>query len=375
MRRVLAAALCVCAIPADAGATSIARVGRVALERDARVVFTGLLSERQRMNGRLERLRFDGVVGYRGAGTRSVTVWTVPLPGLELGVETGRRYLVFAEPRRFWGGPPRLTPLGYFQGIFRVRGEIARNDANGSYRLDRLATTLRRARTPCALAQRGKAYFVRDGVLVPVVRRRFPDLGTDLAQLFRGPSRAERAAGMSTAIPRTARILGWRRVGRIAEIDVSRRFPLAAGAQAHLAAAQLVYTATQVPGIDRVRLLVAGRPTMVSVGGAPPRVAPPVPRRNFGLTGGRILVETPAVGQRASRPLCVSGTAVALSGRLRAELLDAYGRKLAARTTSLENGPRGERRRFELTFRYAGRAAVLVLFEPGAPGRVRVRLG
>ncbi len=373
---VVAAGVCLCGLAGDATATSLVRVGRQQLERDARVVFTGVLSERQAVHGRLDRLRFRDVRVYRGAGARTATLWSISIPQLELGVEVGRRYLVFAEPRPLWGGPLRLTPMGYFQGVFRARSDVATNDSNGSYRLTEVAGRLREARTPCGLARRGKAYFVRNGTLAPVVRHRYSDdLGIALSQLFRGPSRAERAAGISTAIPRKARILGWRQVGRVAEVDVSRTFPLVASTRTHLAHAQLVYTVTQVTGVEALRLLVAGQPTLVSRGGAPSRPASPVPRRNFGLTGGRILIESPAYGQRAGRPLCVSGSAVALSGRLRAELVDAHGRRLAVRPISLLDGPRGRRHRFEVVIRHRGSPALLIVSEPGTRHGARVQLG
>ena len=373
---VLAVAATLCGIAGDAGGTSIARVGRQQLERDARLVFAGVVAERQQVHGRLERLRFRDVRVYRGAPEETVTLWSITIPMLDLRAEVGRRYLVFAEPRPLWGGPPRPTPMGYFQGVFRVAGGVATNETNGSYSLDRLAQRLRRARTPCGLARRGKAYFIRNGVLVPIVRHRFgDDLGVALQQLFRGPNRAERAAGLSSAIPQRARIIGWRQVGRVAEVDVSKAFPVVAGTRTHLAHAQLVYTATQVTGVTGLRLLVAGQPTMVSVGGAPARPASPVPRRNFGLTAGRILIESPARGQRAGRPLCVSGSAVALSGRLRAEVFDGRGRRLAVRPISLPAGLRGRRRDFEVIIRHAGRPAALVVSEPNTSHSVRVELG
>lgn len=377
----VAAGMIAGALTSQAESTSIARVGLEQLERDAQVVFTGVLAEQRDVHGRLERLRFRDVRLYRGGRSATTTLWSVKIPMLDLGVEAGRRYLVFAEPRPLWGGPPRLAPMGYSQGVFAVQGPVAANAANGSLRLDRLRERLRRARTPCGAARRGKAYLVRGGALVPVVRGRFrDDLGLNLYQLFRGPTRAERRAGISTAIPRGARILGWRQRGRVAEIDVSREFPLVASTRSHLARAQLVYTATQSDAVDRVRLLVAGKPLRVSIGGGPLRTADPVPRSNFGLTGGRILIETPSVGQRAGRPLCVRGSAVALSGRLRAELLDARGRRIAARDIELTGGAPGQRRAFEVTIRHSGRPRTLVVSEPSTRGErprrvVRVQLG
>jgi hypothetical protein len=270
--------------------------------------------------------------------------------------------------------------MGYFQGIFALRGGVATNESNGTLRLADLPGRLRSARTPCGLARRAKAYFVRGGALVPVVRGpNQDDLGFNLSQLFRGPTRRERAAGISTAIPQDARILGWRQVKRVAEVDVSKSFPLIASTRTHLAFAQLVYTATQHEGIDRLRLLVGGKSIRTSIAGGPLRDADPVPRSNFGLTGGRILIETPAVGQRPGRPLCVSGSAVALSGRLRVEVRDARGRRIAVRPVTLKGQARGQRRAFEVTMRHSGRPKTLVVTEPG-PGRavrhaVRVELG
>ena len=376
MRRLAALLLLGLVVTASAGATSIARVGRQQLERDARLVFSGVLTEQAAVHGRLERLRFRDVRSYRGATGDAVTIWSIPLPGLELGVKPGRRYLLFADYPRLWGGPPRPAPMGHFQGIFEIRGRRAFNDSNGRYSLDDLSDRLQRARTACGVARRGKAYFVRGETLAPVVRHRYDDdLGLAVLRLFRGPNRVERRAGVSSAIPKEARVLGWRQVGRVAEVDVSSNFPRVASPQAHLALAQLVYTVTQSRGITGLRLLVRGKPTLVSVGGGPARPAQPIPRRNFGLTAGRILVESPALRQRPGRPLCVSGSAVAFSGRLRAELLDNRGRRIAVKPIALADGPRGQRRPFEVVIRHAGRPAVLVVSEPGTRHRVRVDLG
>lgn len=80
-----------------------------------------------------------------------------------------------------------------------------------------------------------------------------------LAALVAAPSAAERAAGLSSALPSTARLSLVRVVDGVAEVDLdpvtiadAERLPLAVG--------QVVLSVTSAPGVDAVRVVTSGQP-------------------------------------------------------------------------------------------------------------------
>ena len=80
-----------------------------------------------------------------------------------------------------------------------------------------------------------------------------------LVALLRGPTAAERAHGIRSALPSGTRLVSLRVARRTATVDLaggSRRAWLTGG---FYATAQVVYTLTARPGIDRVRMRVSGR--------------------------------------------------------------------------------------------------------------------
>jgi spore germination protein GerM len=118
-----------------------------------------------------------------------------------------------------------------------------------------------------ARTQDTEIYFTRDNHLV-AVRRRIP-LGAGpterLAALVAGPTPAESAAGITTALPPVAAVEG-RIVDGVLVARLSPEFAELAGPQQILALAQLVYTATAEAGVTGLRLLDKGKPVQVPVG-------------------------------------------------------------------------------------------------------------
>ena len=147
MRRVAALLLAALALIPCAGATTIARVTLPQMERSSTVVFVGtfVAADRTDLGGLTgSRYRFRVERFLRGGPATTVHLSVPSFPGLELGVEQGERYLVFAERRPF--GPAReqrLTATGYYQGVYRMLGDLrAVNEHNGSVTLQRLADRL-----------------------------------------------------------------------------------------------------------------------------------------------------------------------------------------------------------------------------------------
>ncbi|MGH9042953.1 MAG: GerMN domain-containing protein [Acidimicrobiia bacterium] len=85
-----------------------------------------------------------------------------------------------------------------------------------------------------------------------------PDLVGTLQVLLEGPTAEEISAGTRSAIAPGTRLRSARVEVGTAVIDLSRSFVDVGGEEQILAVAQLVLTATTVPGVERVRLALEG---------------------------------------------------------------------------------------------------------------------
>jgi spore germination protein GerM len=107
-------------------------------------------------------------------------------------------------------------------------------------------------------------FLVRAEHVAPVVRRTTrADLQTVLGLLITGPTEAELGAGMRTAISPQTQLHSVAVNGTTAVIDVTSAFVEVAGQEQILALAQVVLTATTVPGITEVRFALEGQPVDV----------------------------------------------------------------------------------------------------------------
>lgn len=78
--------------------------------------------------------------------------------------------------------------------------------------------------------------------------------------LLAGPTDAERAAGLLTAIPPGTRLRGVEIRGRVAYVDLSGDVESGGGSSSMLGRLwQIVYTATQFPRVRQVRILIDGQ--------------------------------------------------------------------------------------------------------------------
>lgn len=177
-------------------------------------------------------------------------------------------------------------------------------------------------------------YLVRGEHLSPVRRivpRTTGVAAAALRALLRGPTSAERTAGYGTTIPVGTALRGVSVSGRVATVDLTRRYESGGGSLSMLLrVAQVVYTATQFPTVDRVAFRLDGQPTE-AIGGEGVIVAPPVGRRAFEGQVPAILVERPLPNDLVGNPVRVSGSANVFEARLAVDLLDARGRRIARR--------------------------------------------
>ncbi len=156
--------------------------------------------------------------------------------------------------------------------------------------------------------------------------------------LLEGPDATERRAGVGTAVPDGARLLGLTIEDGIASVDLSGEFGSGGGRPAlGMRLAQLTYTLTQFPTVRGVVLLLDGR-RVDTFSGQGLIVDRPLTRERFSEFLPAILVETPAPGDRVSSPVTISGTADVFEATVSISLLDASGREIVRTFTTATCG-------------------------------------
>lgn len=94
------------------------------------------------------------------------------------------------------------------------------------------------------------------------------------------------APGLRVPIPAGTRLLGVSRDGRLLSVDLSEQMLRARGADKQAALAQLVFTVTEIPSIDLVRITAGGQP-MAMPGEAGRLVRGPLSRADFTTADGQ----------------------------------------------------------------------------------------
>jgi hypothetical protein len=171
-------------------------------------------------------------------------------------------------------------------------------------------------------------FFVRDGKL-GVARRALPAdakiVDNALGALLQGPTEAEAAAGLTTAVPSLTRVRGMALMGDVLVVDVSGSFSaLGPPGSSELRLAQIVYTVSVFP--VRVLFHIDGQPAR-AVGGyiLPDR---PVTRDDFAAWAPPVLVESVGPEDVLTNGIEISGsTAVADTG-VGMRISDAAGQVL-----------------------------------------------
>jgi germination protein M len=203
-----------------------------------------------------------------------------------------------------------------------------------------------------------RVYFLRDGKLA-AARRTVP--GTPavgraaLEQLLAGRNQLERQAGIGSAVPVETTLLDLSIDDGGAEVSLSDE--VAAGGEAALA--QVVYTLTQFPTVERV-----------AVNGDEPRT-----RADFESFAPAILVESPLSAETVRTPVRIRGTANTFEAVFNAELIDTSGRVIATQVVTATSGS-GTRGTFdaELTFgdEVSSGPGALVVYETSAEDGSRI---
>lgn len=227
------------------------------------------------------------------------------------------------------------------------------------------ATTEAPGTTPSPPAERTTflVYFARGerlGVASRSVAKTEAVGAVALTALLAGPSGDESGdAGLGSEVPAGTRLVGLSIADGVATVDLSHEFGTGGGSVSMLLrVAQVVFTLTQFPTVERVRFLLDGEPA-AAIGGEGVVVDPPVGRADFEGQAPAILVESPAPFERVTSPLRIRGSANVFEATFGAELADGAGSVLAEHVVTATSGT-GERGTFDAE----------LSFEPGTPGRL-----
>ena len=173
-----------------------------------------------------------------------------------------------------------------------------------------------------------KIWLARSEGLVAVQREHAPTNAVATAAmqaLLAGPSAAERASGMSTAIPAGTKLLGISIHDGVATVDLTSEYETGGGSfSMQLRLGQVVYTLTEFPTIKKVLFRLDGAPVDVfSSEGIV--LGHAVARSDYADLLPAITVAEPTAGTRLTSPATVAGTANVFEANVTIEVLDAKG--------------------------------------------------
>ena len=222
-----------------------------------------------------------------------------------------------------------------------------------------------------------RVYFLR-GEKLDVAHRTIagtPQIATAaVTELLAGPTTAEVSAGMATTIPAGTRLRGISINGGIATVDLTGVFASGGGSLSMVGRlAQITYTLTQFPTVDRVMFHLDGKPVTV-FGGEGLILDHPANRASFESLTPAILVEFPGRGWAVSSPLRVAGTANVFEAQFQAELADRTG-TVIARQAILATSGSGTRGTFATTIAFtvvASGPGTLTVFDVSAKDGSRI---
>ncbi|MDI9599456.1 MAG: GerMN domain-containing protein [Acidobacteriota bacterium] len=227
------------------------------------------------------------------------------------------------------------------------------------------------AASPSATAASGTTtlalYFLRSeklGVADRRVGKTTMPATAAIRALLAGPSSAERAASLTTAIPRGTRLLGLSIDDGLARVDLSREFGSGGGSLSMAArVAQVVYTLTRFRTVRAVEFLMEGAP-IEALGGEGVLLDAPQRRAQWRDLEPNIFVEAPGVGAVISSPFTLHGTARVFEGSFLARLMDSSGRRVVQVVMQASRGAPG-RGRFtrEVPFSTSASRGTLIVFD------------
>ena len=186
-----------------------------------------------------------------------------------------------------------------------------------------------------------EVWFSRGEKLWPVTRT-VPKTSTvgsaSIDALLSGPTGSEQAHGIGTLVPAGTSKLGLNIAGGTATIDLSSEYQSGGGSLSMtMRLAQVVYTLTQFPTVQRVALHLDGEPVTV-FSGEGIVLDRPQTRHDFEHLLPVIAVAAPGFDQQVASPVMVSGLANVFEANVSVELLDRNGDVIAHDFTTASCG-------------------------------------
>ena len=200
---------------------------------------------------------------------------------------------------------------------------------------------------------RASVYFLHGEKISPAPRSVTPPATAAgaLRALMAGPSRYERGHGRTTAIPSGTTLRSVAVHRHVATVDLSGRYDDGGGSLSMRARlAQVVFTATRFPSIEKVRFELDGKP-VTAFGGEGVVLNGPVGRGDFEDLAPQILVESPLIGDTVRTPVRVWGSANTFEATFRLRITDAAGHAAADVYATATSGS-GTRGTFDVTIPY-----------------------
>jgi len=158
-----------------------------------------------------------------------------------------------------------------------------------------------------------------------------------LEELIAGPAAGD-GERVSSALPAGTRLLGLNIEDGLATVDLSAEFESGGGSLSmQMRLAQVVFTLTQFPTVDRVEFRLDGEPVDV-FSGEGIVLDGPVDRGDYEDLMPAILVDRPAPGARISSPVTVSGSANVFEANVTVRILDASGDEIESTFTTATCG-------------------------------------
>jgi len=173
-----------------------------------------------------------------------------------------------------------------------------------------------------------QVWFTRDDGLVAVRRTHEPTQLVATAainSLLDGPTAGERVMGYASAVPTGTRLLGIAIHNEVATVDLTSEFQDGAGSRSmQMRLAQVVYTLTQFPTVQKVRFRLDGAsvPVFSSEGIV---LKNPVGRGDYVNLLPAITVDRPEPDTRVTSPVTVSGTANVFEANVGVEIQNSNG--------------------------------------------------
>ncbi|MFF4584936.1 GerMN domain-containing protein [Streptomyces sp. NPDC001388] len=204
-----------------------------------------------------------------------------------------------------------------------------------------------------ATSVRTAVYFLHGEQVSPAPRTvTAPATATGAVRaLLAGPDTFERGHSRTTAIPAGTKLNSVVIRGRVATVDLSGRYDDGGGSLSMRARlAQMVFTLTRLPAVDKVAFALDGKPVK-HFGGEGVVLDGPVGRADFEDLAPAVLMESPLIGDTVRTPLRVWGSADTFEAVFRLKVTDSTGHTAADVRVTATSGT-GTRGTFDVTFPY-----------------------